>query len=167
MITKKEFSQAIQDNASVVAGAIPVVSETSNGLMSPNLYKFGKFYISNGLSGNKFVHLCNIRQYSIIHLFAWIGPIHMAKNLKYAEILLDNRQQTTKPQIQTISLKTIGEDFLYYKINSNMSIDVYLKIPSEKYVKAMTRVINMSDYNISMMFNIDNTVNEEDLIAIL
>ena len=33
MITKKEFSQAIQDNASVVAGAIGVTTSSHDGLM--------------------------------------------------------------------------------------------------------------------------------------
>ena len=144
-----------------------MASETSNGLMSTNFYKYGRFYISNEVSGNNFIHLATLKQYCIIHMSVWIGPVHMTDQIKYAEIFLNNRQQSTTQQLQTVSLKTIGEGFLYYKINSNMSIDVYLKIPSNEYVKAMARVINMSDYNSTMIFKIDNTITEDNLIAIL
>ena len=40
MITKKEFSQALTDNASVVAGVVPVATSSSNGLLSANQYKW-------------------------------------------------------------------------------------------------------------------------------
>lgn len=55
MITKKEFSQAIQDNASVVAGALPAASYYSNGVLSKELYLYMGKKFSN--SARKLIFL--------------------------------------------------------------------------------------------------------------
>lgn len=57
MITKKEFSQAIQDNASVVAGAVPLATITSDGLMSKNDKKYGINYFY--IQGTTLIKLCD------------------------------------------------------------------------------------------------------------
>ena len=50
MITKKEFAQAISDNAEVVAGAVPVVSRDNDGLFTSNDYR--RIHVCASNSGN-------------------------------------------------------------------------------------------------------------------
>ena len=47
MITKKEFSQALTDNASVAAGLVPIVAPSVNGKATPCFYKVSFTYSLN------------------------------------------------------------------------------------------------------------------------
>ena len=53
MITKKEFSQALTDNASVAAGLIPLATAENDGLMPKGLCSYNK-YTANS---NKFIEI--------------------------------------------------------------------------------------------------------------
>ena len=59
MITKKEFSQAIQDNASVVAGAVPAASYDSSGVMTTEMYKYAAKNYNNGTGEGILIYLGN------------------------------------------------------------------------------------------------------------
>ena len=56
MITKKEFSQALTDNASVAAGLVPIATNSSNGLLTATQHQW-LFPITNkvGTSNERMV----------------------------------------------------------------------------------------------------------------
>ena len=117
MITKKEFSQAIQDNASVVAGAINAITNTPIGIITEKLYENGRYIVACKITNKNNVSTARTTVLRFIYNF------YASQHYGAARILVE----TSSIIRFKVESKVFNVDYKFYYLIEGNSAYIYIK----------------------------------------